>query len=72
MTTFKSSSFDAGLFRKHYFVASQLKHLTAKTASLGLSKMWSTNVVPSRLTEIIGYLSRFKLLKVNKQNCLNV
>ena len=27
---------------KHYFVVSQLKRLTLKTTSLGITKMWST------------------------------
>ena len=42
MTTSMSSLFQAGLFCKYYFVvSSQLKHLTPKTRSLGISKMWS-------------------------------
>jgi len=32
-----SSLFRAGLFRKHNFVVSQLKHLTPKSTSFGIS-----------------------------------
>ena len=32
-----SSLFHAGLFRKHNFVVSQLKHLTPKSTSFGIS-----------------------------------
>ena len=53
-----SSLFHARFYRKRNFVVSRLKHLTPKTTS----KMWSTNVVPSKLTSIIGYFSRFQAL----------
>ena len=71
MTTSILSLFQAGLFRKYYFVSSQLKHLKPKTIGLGISKMWSTIFSPSILTKISGNLSRFQL-KINKSNCTNV
>ena len=43
MTASISSLFQAGLFRIYDFGVSKLKHLTAKTTSLRISKMWSTN-----------------------------
>ena len=54
MTTSLSSLFHAGLFHKHNFVASQSKHLTPKTTSDGIFKMWSTIFLPSKLTELSG------------------
>ena len=56
---------------RHYFiknncVVSQLKHITLKTGSLGISKMWFTKFLPSKLTEIKGNFIK------NKQNCRNV
>ena len=60
MTTSISSLFNVGLFRKHNFVVSQLKHLTPKTAIPMISKMWSTIFSPSKLKELLGNLSRLK------------
>ena len=71
MLTSISSLFQAGLIRKYNFVGSQLKYLTLKTTSLEISKMWSTIFSPLKLTEILGSLSRFLLIK-NQQNSLNV
>ena len=68
MTTSISSLFNAGLFNKHNCVVSQLKHLALKTTSLGISKMWSTSFKLSKLTEILGHLSKFQFIK-NQQNC---
>ena len=67
MTTSISSLFHVGLFRKHNFVVSHLKHLTPKTAIPGISKMWSTIFLPSKLTEILGD-SRFKFIKTQMFN----
>ena len=66
MTTSISSLSHAKLFRKYNFVVSQLKYLTPRTTSLGISKMWSTNFLPSKWTEIRGILSRFQFIKINK------
>ena len=71
MTTSISSLFQAGLFCKHYFLESQLKHLTPKTTSLGISKMWSFIFSPLKLAEKLGNLSRFQFIK-NQQNYSNV
>jgi len=60
-----------GLFYKEKIVVSPLKHVTLKTSSSGISKMWSTIFSPSKLTEIIGILFRFKFIKT-QQNCSNV
>ena len=70
MTTSISTLFHASFFRKHNFVVSQLKHLTPKTTSLGISKMWSTNILPLKLTEILGNRPRFKFIR-NQQNVSN-
>ena len=59
MTTSVSSLFPAGLFRIQDFVVSQLKHLTPKTTSLGISKMHGLPFSPSKLTEILGNLFKF-------------
>ena len=64
MTISKSSLFYAGLFRKYNFVVSQLKHLTTKTSSLGISKIWSTIFLPSKIDEDI---SKFVQILVNKK-----
>ena len=40
MMTSLSPLFHAGLFREHEFAVSQSKHLTSKTNSVGISKMW--------------------------------
>jgi len=59
MTTSISSLFQAGLFYKNYFVVSNLKHLTPKTPSLEISKIWCTiKVFKSRLKTA---KTRFKL-----------
>ena len=52
------------------FVVSQLKHLTLKTNSIGISKMGSSifTFSPWKLTEILGNLSRIHFIK-NQQNC---
>ena len=42
ITTSISSLFRVGLFRKHNFEVSQLKHFTLKTISFGISKVWFT------------------------------
>ena len=60
-----------GLFRQYNFVVSQLKHLTPKTTSFEISKMWSTNFLPSKLSEILGNLSIFQFIR-SQQNCSNV
>ena len=66
-----SSLFHADIFRKYNFIVSQLKHLTPKTSSLGIFKLESTIFSPLKLTEILGNLSRFQIVK-NKQNFSNV
>ena len=53
MTTSILSLFQAGLFRKHNFAVSQLKHLTPKTTGLGNCK------IDIKETEILRNLSRF-------------
>ena len=64
MTTSISSLFHVEFFYLN-FVASQL---TVKK-----SAMWSTNFLPSKLTEILGNLFRFQFIKFeNQQNCSNV
>ena len=64
--TSKLSWFQAGLFYKGKGVVSHLKHLTMKTSSFRISKMWSTIFSTSKLTEIIGILFRFKFIKSMK------
>ena len=66
MTTSLSSLFHAGLFSKHNFVVSQFKHLTPKTTSLEISKMWSIIFSASKLSEILRNLSRFQFIEINK------
>ena len=74
MTTSKSSLFHAGLFRKHNFGISQFKHLTPKSSSLGISKMWSTICLESSLLKInktvqMFYISvNFKDTKIGTSN----
>jgi len=68
MTTSISSLFHVGLFRKHDFVVSQLKHLTSETAIPEISKMWSTIFLPSKLTDILGDLSSFQIIKTQMFN----
>ena len=65
MTSISIYLFHAGLFNKINFVLSQLKHLTPKNTSLGISQMWSTICSPLKLTEILGTLSDSVLLKIN-------
>ena len=48
MTTSISFLFQVGLYRKHIGVVLQLKHLTPRTSSLGIFKMWSTIFSPSK------------------------
>ena len=55
MTTFKSSLFHAWLYRKYDFVKSQIKHSTQKTTRLGISKILSTILSPSKLTEELSF-----------------
>ena len=51
------------LFLNRNFI---VKHLKTKTASLGISKMWSTIFPPSNFIEILGNLSRFQFIKNHK------
>ena len=55
MTTFKLSLFPAWLYRKYDFVKSQTKHSTQKTNRLGISKILSTILSPSKLTEELSF-----------------
>jgi len=48
------------IYKTLYFEVSQLKHLTQKTTSLGISKMWSTIFSPLEIC------SESSLLKINK------
>ena len=55
--------FHAGLFRKLNFAVSQFKHLTPKTTSLGVSKLWSTIF---KIDGDIRICPDSSLLKINK------
>ena len=72
-----SSLFHAGLFRKHNFVVSQLKHLTPKSTSFGISKMWSTVLLTIKIagdikefvqipTKLLKFLISPLILKIQK------
>jgi len=57
--------------KRDYFVNIVLcitvKHFSRKTVSPGISKMWSTIFLSSKLKEILGNLSRFRF-NTNQQN----
>ena len=66
MKTSISSFCHEGLFRKLNFAVSQYKHVKPKTTSLGVSKLWSTIFLPSKLTEILEIFPDSCLLKINE------
>ena len=63
MTTYKSSLFHAGLFRKHNYLVSQLKN-----TSFGISKTWFAIFLSLKLTELLGNLSRFHFIKTQRNS----